>query len=95
MKKFFTLLIIVGAILYFVSKSSSTNENTEISELKMELVAKENILHQMETDIEKIVSNARPKCEGGTVEVDVDRTPIIELQDNIKELKQKIAKLEG
>lgn len=91
MKKTAVLLILAVGIAYFVSDSSSRNENKALSELEMELETKENLLGRMENDIEKIIAGARPKCKGGTVEVTVDKTPLIELREEIKTLKQKIA----
>lgn len=91
MKKGVLLLIIAGGIFYFWSNKPFTSDNEELTDLKMELEAKESILHQMKIDIEQIVANARPKCEGGTVEVTVDETPLLELKEDIERLKKKIA----
>lgn len=83
-------MVIIAATTYFISN----NESKELSDLETELEIKENLLSRMETDIEKIIANARPQCKGGTVKVTVDDTPIIELKEEIEELKQKIASLD-
>lgn len=94
MKKLLVLLLLAGAIAYFAPMPSATKDNGALLELKEELAAKEEILFEMEADIEKIISNARPQCEGGTVEVDLDRMPLYELESEIELLRQKIASLE-
>ena len=85
MKKFRYILLV---LLFAVSACSDGGaKEEEIKELKMELAAKEDILQKMEKDIERIVSNAKPRCEGGTVSVTVDEAPLEELRSDIEGLR--------
>ncbi len=66
----------------------------ELTELKSELKAKEEFLAIIETRMADIVNNARPKCANRTVSVSFSDDPRIELREEIKILKKKIADLE-
>ena len=54
-----TIFQLISLFLLFLSCSSctdQTNQKGELKELKLELIAKENLLGQIETDLEKIVN---------------------------------------
>lgn len=95
MKNIILVMALITASFYFYSNYSPSESDEKLDELRMELEAKEKILVEMEAFIENVVNNAKPQCEGGTIEVQPDRTPVMELQNEIETLKQKIAQIEN